>query len=156
MSRFRPAIFVLLSLAFLPAAGAQEISKPELFGKTLGAARQALEHYGAVEDTDALRRVADIGYELAVQSDFRDFPLSFYLIEMPVPNAFALPGGQIFITRGMLELPLDDDMLAGLLGHEIGHVVLEHGIKMKRRANLLNIISNVVLAGVIIGADSGS
>jgi hypothetical protein len=83
-------------------------------------------------------------------------PFTFYLVDMPEPNAFALPGGQIFLTRGMLDLPLDDDMLAGLLGHELGHVVLEHGLKMKRRARLLNILSQAVLAGVIIGADSGS
>ncbi len=132
---------------------AQEISKPELFGKSLEAARGALEHYGAADDPEALRRVADIGYELAVQSDFRDFPFSFYLIEMPVPNAFALPGGHLFVTRGMLDLGLSDDMLACLLGHEIAHVTRRHGTRMQKRATLLNVLSQALLVGVMIGVD---
>ena len=80
--------------------------------------------------------MAAIGYRLAQESKFQDFPFTFYLIDMPEPNAFALPGGQIFITKGMLDLGLNDDMLAGLLGHEIGHVVLKHGTRIQRRATL--------------------
>ena len=147
--------WILPALVFLPlAAGAQQISKPELFGKTLEAARQALEHYGAVDDPEALKRIADIGYELAVQSDFRDFPLSFYLIDMPVPNAFALPGGQIFVTRGMLDLGLSDDMLACLMGHEIAHVTERHGTRIQKRATLLNVLSQALLVGVLVGVDN--
>ena len=138
---------------FLPAAGAQQISKPELFGKSLQAARQAVEHYGAVDDPEALRRVAEIAYQVAVQSDYRDFPFSFYLIDMPVPNAFALPGGQIFVTSGMLDLGLTDDMLACLLGHEIAHVTREHGTRMRKRATLLNVLSQALLVGVMVGVD---
>ncbi len=143
----------LLATLLLPAAGAQQISKPELFGKTLEAARGALEHYGAGDDPAALRRIADIGYELAVQSDFRDFPFSFYYIDMPVPNAFALPGGQIFVTRGMLDLGLSDDMLACLMGHEIAHVTRRHGTRMQKRATLLNVLSTALLVGVVVGVD---
>ncbi len=151
--RFRavPTLGILWALLALPVT-AQEISKPELFGKTLEAARQALEHYGAVDDPEALRRVVDIGYELAVQSDFQDFPLSFYLIDMPVPNAFALPGGQIFVTRGMLDLGLSDDMLACLMGHEIAHVTQRHGTRIQKRATLLNVLSQALLVGVLVGA----
>jgi tetratricopeptide (TPR) repeat protein len=54
----------------------------------------------------------------------------------------------------MLDLGLDDDMLAGLLGHEIGHVVLNHGTRMQRRATLLNILSQTVLAGVILASSN--
>ena len=141
-------------VALLPlAAGGQQISKPELFGKSLEAARGALEHYGWMDDPEALRRVADIGYRLAAQSDFRDFPFSFYLIDMPVPNAFALPGGHIFVTRGMLDLGLTDDMLACLLGHEIAHVTRRHGTRMQKRATLLNVLSQVLLVGVMVGVD---
>lgn len=115
------------------------------------AAFQALDYYGAFEDPAELRRVVDIGYRLAQESRFQDFPFTFYLVDMPEPNAFALPGGQIFLTRGMLGLGLNDDMLAGLLGHEIGHVVLQHGTRMQRRATLLNVLSQALLVGVMIG-----
>ncbi len=147
-----PILAALLAALAIPA-GAQEISKPELFGKSLEAAHGALEHYGAMDDPEALRRVADVGYRLAVQSDFRDFPFSFYLIEMPVPNAFALPGGHLFVTRGMLDLGLTDDMLACLLGHEIAHVTHKHGTRMKKRATLLNILSQALLVGVMVGVE---
>ena len=147
---------LLTALAPSAAATGQTVEKKDLFEKTLEATAQALEHYGELDRPEELRRVTEIGYRLARESLFQEMPFTFYLVDMPEPNAFALPGGQIFLTRGMLDLPLDDDMLAGLLGHEIGHVVLEHGLKMKRRATLLNVISQAVLAGVIIGADNSS
>ncbi len=142
-----------MASALAASATAQEISRPELFGKSLEAARQALEHYGAVDDPEALRRLADVAYELAAQSDFRDFPFSFYLIDMPEPNAFALPGGQVFVTHGMLDLGLTDDMLACLLGHEIAHVTRRHGTRMQKRATLLNVLSTALLVGVMVGVD---
>ena len=152
---FRPPAWIAAALLAIlpPSGGAQEISKPELFGKTLEAAKEALEHYGSRDDSEALRRVADIGYLLAAQSDFRDFPFTFYLIDMPVPNAFALPGGQIFVTRGMLDLGLSDDMLACLLGHELAHVIHRHGTRMQKRATLLNVLSRALLVGVMVGVD---
>ena len=131
---------------------AQSVSNPELFEKSQTAAMQALAYYGPYENAEEMRRVDDIGYRIAQETRFQEFPFTFYLIDMPEPNAFALPGGQIFLTRGMLNLGLSDDMLAGLLGHEIGHVVLQHGTKMKRRATLLNVLSQALLAGVVIAA----
>lgn len=143
-----------LLLLLLPfAATAQTISNTKLFGQSLEAAYQALEQFPPLDDPAQQERVATIGYRLAAQSDFRDFPFSFYLIDMPEPNAFALPGGQIFVTRGMLDLGLDDDMLACLMGHEIAHVTERHGTRMKRRATLLNVLSQALLLGVLIGVD---
>lgn len=129
-----------------------QIAKPDLFEKSQQAAETALDLYGIWDDPEQLERVSEIGYRLAGQSSFGGAPFAFYLIDMPVPNAFALPGGQIFLTRGMIELDLSDDMLAGLLGHEIGHVVLEHGTRMQRRANVFGILSQALLIGVILGA----
>lgn len=144
-------------LAVLPllagVSEAQQISNLKLFGKSLEAAHEAYDHFGAGGEAGELERVADIGYLLAAQSDFREFPFSFYLIDMPEPNAFALPGGHVFITKGMLGLGLDDDMLACLLGHEIAHVTKRHGTRMKKRATLLNVLSQAALIGVLIGAD---
>lgn len=145
-------LFTLLAPSFAPPLAAQGISKPELYEKSLEAARQVLEHYGIPEDDSELERVADIGYLLAAQSKFEDFPFAFYLIDMPEPNAFALPGGHIFVTRGMLSLGLDDDMLACLLGHEIAHVTGRHGTRMQKRATLLNVLSQALVLGVLFGA----
>lgn len=153
-TNIRSAILLALGALVLTAPGAaQRIANPDLYEKSFEAARQALDHYGAYDDPAALRRVADIGYQLALQSGYDDVPFSFFLIDMPVPNAFALPGGHIFVTRGMLDLGLTDDMLAGLLGHEIAHVTRRHGTRLQRKATLLNILSQALLLGVLVGVE---
>jgi beta-barrel assembly-enhancing protease len=143
----------LACAVFAAPLAAQSISNPELFRKSFEAAQDALRAYGPHDDAAAALRVSSIGYRLVQESQFTKFPISFFLVAMPEPNAFALPGGQIFVTRGMLDLGLDDDALAGLLGHEIAHVVYEHGIRMERRALLLNILSQAALVGVILKSD---
>lgn len=143
---------LILSLLAAPRPGAaQTIANPDLFGKSLKVAVEASHQYGTPDDPEQLARVNRIAYELAQQSEFNKFPFTFGIVEMPVPNAFALPGGQIFITTGMLDLGLDDDMLACVIGHEIAHVTLEHYLRMQRKATLMNVLGNLLLAGVMIG-----
>lgn len=167
--RFSAALTLLSCLSSSAAARAAEtprltdphperiqIANPELFRKSLDATRQALVQYGSLDRPAELRRVAEIGYRLVGAAEITQPPINFYLVDLPEPNAFALPGGQVVVTRGMLDLGLSDDQLAALLGHEIAHVVLQHGIKMERRATLLNILSQAALVGVILSADSGS
>lgn len=150
------AVFVLALLAAAsvpPPARAETPLDLDLFGKSLEAAVEALRVYGVWENPEALHRVADIGYRVAAESGFTGFPISFYLIDMPEPNAFALPAGQIFVTRGMLSIGLTDDELAALLGHEIAHVVARHGVRMQRRATLLNVLTQALMVGVMVSAD---
>ena len=166
--RFSAALTLLCFLpSTLAARGAEppsptavaeriQIGNPELFRKSLDAARQALVQYGNLDRPGEMRRVADIGYRLVGAAGVTPPPINFYLVDLPEPNAFALPGGQVVVTRGMLDLGLSDDQLAALLGHELAHVVLQHGIKMERRATLLNLLSQAALVGVILSADSGS
>jgi Zn-dependent protease with chaperone function/tetratricopeptide (TPR) repeat protein len=142
-------VALLLALA-TPALGRAAAPAADLFGKSLDAAVEAVRVYGSWDEPKELRRVADIGYRVAQESGFRDFPISFYLIELAEPNAFALPGGQVFVTRGMLATGLGDDELAALLGHEIAHVVNRHGTRIERRATLLNILSQAALIGVML------
>jgi predicted Zn-dependent protease len=149
------AASVLLLLLVSPLEG-QTISNRDLFGKTVTAAHEALEHYGRYDEPEALARVARIGYRLAGNSGFTGFPFTFYLVDMREPNAFALPGGEVFVTRGMLDQDLSDDQLAGLLGHEIAHVVLSHGMKMEKRANVLNALGKALLVGIILASDNNS
>jgi Zn-dependent protease with chaperone function/TolA-binding protein len=152
----RRAAFGLLAAVLCggrPLSAQGGSGSPDLFKKSLEVAQQALVQYGELERPDELRRVADVGYRVVQESRFNQFPISFYLVDMPEPNAFALPGGQIFLTRGMLDLGLDDDMLACLLGHEVAHVVLQHGVRMERRATLLNVLSQAVLVGVLLTAE---
>ncbi|HYG65221.1 MAG TPA: M48 family metalloprotease [Thermoanaerobaculia bacterium] len=153
--RTRRSVAFALALALLASpwrpAAAQTIANPDLFAKSLTVAQEAVEQYGLYDNSEELARVNRIGYELAQHSEFQKFPFTFGLVDVPVPNAFALPGGQIFVTRGMLDLGLDDDMLANVLGHEIAHVTLEHYLRMKRKATLMSVLGNLLVAGILVG-----
>jgi Zn-dependent protease with chaperone function len=155
-----PTLLLLLAVAAArpgraQSSAASSIANPKLFDESLKAAAEAVKQYGAADDPDRLARVNRIGYELAQQSDFQKYPFVFGIVKMPEPNAFALPAGQIFITTGMLDLGLDDDMLANVLGHEIGHVVHEHAIHMQRKQTLMTVLGNLLVAGVALGESRG-
>jgi Zn-dependent protease with chaperone function/predicted negative regulator of RcsB-dependent stress response len=155
MTTRRILALTLVSLLALttvqPALAQGSIANPKLFDESVKAAAEAVKQYGTPDDPERLARVDRIGYELAQQADFQKFPFIFGIVNMPEPNAFALPAGQIFITTGMLDLGLDDDMLANVLGHEIGHVVHEHYLHMQRRQTLMSVLGNLLVAGVILG-----
>ncbi len=156
MNRFRRALASATALALFAASAPAAAPVPPdvaLFEKSIQAAAEALKVYGTWDNPQALRRVADLGYRVAAESGYTEFPISFYLIDMPEPNAFALPAGQVFVTRGMLALGLTDDELAALLGHEIAHVVKRHGVKMERRATLLNVLTQALVLGIMVSAD---
>ena len=151
------------------------IHNTQLFEKSARAAAAAVGQYGTtdpridgrrrnepgrdVEIEQQLRdieRVQRIGYQLALVAGFDKYPFTFGVVDMPIPNAFALPAGQIFVTRGMLDLGLTDDQLAALLGHEIAHVTEEHFLKIKRKATLLNSLATLVTVGAVAASSSSS
>ena len=136
-------------------APAPRIANPDLFSKSVRAAAEATRQYGLLEEHPDAERVAEIGYRIALASGFDQYPFSFGVVDLAIPNAFALPAGQIFITRGMLDLDLTDDQLAALLGHEVAHVTEEHFLRIKRRANLLNALAQVATIGAVVAAASG-
>ena len=152
----RSAIAIVLAwhLASATAAPGVEIADPALFEKSVAAAAEAVKQYGLLDDPDAQERINRIGYELAYHADFDSYPFTFGVVDTAIPNAFALPAGQIFVTRGMLDLGLSDDMLATLLGHEIAHVTSEHFLKQKKRATKLNLLSSILSVGLIAASAS--
>lgn len=78
--------------------------------------------------------VQDLGRKLAAVSDRRELPWEFALVNSSTPNAFALPGGKIFVTAGLFTSLGNERQLAAVLGHEIGHVCAKHNVKgMQRR-----------------------
>jgi len=84
---------------------------------------------GLVSDAALERYVRSVGERLAARSTRPEGPWQFLVVDTPEPNAFALPGGYVYVTRGLLALVNSDDELAGVLGHEIGHVTDRHGSK---------------------------
>lgn len=84
------------------------------------------QYGGEIPSPKVQRHFDEIGHRLAELSEWPELPWEFHAVDSPVINAFALPGGKIFITRGLLERLENDAQLAGVLGHEIGHVTAEH------------------------------
>ncbi len=87
------------------------------------------EQVGFLEEEKFVRYVQAIGRRLAKQSPRQDLQYRFYIVELLGPNAFALPGGYVFVSRGLLALLNSEDELANVIGHEIGHVVARHAVK---------------------------
>lgn len=100
------------------------------------AAAQAEQSIGLVENQALQNYVHRIGTTMAAQSERPALPWTFRVVDDPTPNAFALPGGYIFVTRGILGLMNSEAELAGVLGHEIGHVTARHSVTLLSRAQI--------------------
>lgn len=107
------------------------------------------EFGGAVPDANLQAYVARIGQKMAqeTEKDNPSLPWEFTLLNTDVINAFALPGGKVFFTRGLAERLTTEAQMAGVIGHEIGHVTARHG---NQRISA-QIGLNAVLAGAAIG-----
>ena len=89
---------------------------------------------GVYGDRALQQYVSDIGLRLAQLSERPNLPWHFTIVDVPAINAFALPGGYIYITRGILPFLQDEAQLAGVLGHEIGHVTARHASQQYSRS----------------------
>ena len=105
---------------------------------------------GVYEDEGLQRYVREIGDRLAQLSHRPNLPWTFAVLDHPAVNAFALPGGYIYITRGILPYLDDEAELAGVLGHEIAHVTARHAAQQSTRAGLGGI--GLAVLGVFVPA----
>lgn len=92
-----------------------------------------------VQDAEANRYINVLGDSIARLTDRADLPWTFYIVNDPSINAFAVPGGFIYVNRGLIEHTQTLSQLAGVLGHEIGHVVKRHSVKQMGQMNAANI-----------------
>ena len=106
-------------------------------------ARKVAEEYEISNNPDDIERINKIGERIVEVCDRKGITYYFYVIDKDEKNAFALPGGYIYIFKGLFDL-LEDDELAFVLAHEVGHVVSRHSMKKLQAAmgyNLLLIAS---------------
>jgi predicted Zn-dependent protease len=87
------------------------------------------QEMGLVPDEEVTRYLNVLGRRLADESPRANLDYRFYLVDMGEPNAFTLPGGHIYVSRGLLALANSEDELAGVVGHEIGHVAGRHSVQ---------------------------
>ncbi|MEZ5542283.1 MAG: M48 family metalloprotease [Pseudomonadota bacterium] len=109
----------------------------------------------AYEDPALARLVQTVGDKVAASSHRPDLIYRFTVLDTPTVNAFALPGGYIYITRGLLAYLNSEAELAAVLGHEIGHVTARHSVRQHSTATVAGILGTVVAAATgIQGADT--
>lgn len=122
-----------------PVTGERElalISEEQEIQLGTESAQQVEQSIGLVDDVELQRYVSEVGHSLAAQSERPDLPWNFAVVDDPTPNAFALPGGYIYVTRGLATLLTSEAQLAAVLGHEIGHVTARHSVSQLSRAQL--------------------
>jgi predicted Zn-dependent protease len=103
---------------------------------------------GVYNDPELQRYVETVGMRLAKQSDRPNLPWHFAVVDSPAVNAFALPGGYIYLTRGIMPFLDNESQLAGVLGHEIGHVTARHAAQQYTKATSAGV--GLALLGIFV------
>ncbi len=111
--------------------------------------KQVLAEYGVVKDDKLQAYVAEVGKRLAQQSERPQLDWHFTVLDSDEVNAFALPGGYVYVTRGIMAYMDSEADLAGVMGHEIGHVTARHGAQRATRQQAAGV---GVLAATVLGA----
>ena len=136
------SLFKSAKQAFVPATEEQEIAIGHDAAATLLGASKPITNQ-AVQDY-----VNKVGLWIALQSDRPGLPWHFAVVDSDDIDAFAAPGGFVFITRGLLRHMHNEAELAGVLGHEITHVILKHHLKELQRAARMDVAGQAAQVGL--------
>ena len=153
--RYWVCLSVLSQTIALGGAAAAASSDEDQSGAQ--AYREVEEQIGIYKGQFLANYVDAVGRRLAASLDDPPYRFRFKIVDRPEPNTFALPGGHIYVSRGILAQINSEAELAGLLAHEIGHVILEHQVQ---HASLDNMPGLLTLpgqdVGTIVGDDLGN
>jgi predicted Zn-dependent protease len=164
VKRLSAALLLAGGAVLLVRQGPAASTKPIQTVTSMSAAEKAegakahpelIKEFGGLYDGPQAAYVIQVGRRIAVQSSLSnqqsDFTIS--LLNSSVNNAFAIPGGYVYVTRQLMALMNDEAELAGVLGHEIGHVAAQHGKKRESAATRNTILG--VLGQVLVGQVAG-
>jgi predicted Zn-dependent protease len=147
------------SCAVNPVSGERELMlMSEAEEQRLGAAADAdvRRQYGVYPDRDLQAYVERVGQQLAAKSHRPGLEYHFTVLDSDEVNAFALPGGYVYVTRGIMAYLNSEAELAAVLGHEIGHVTARHGARRYSQAQALGVglgVASIFVPGM--GSDLG-
>ncbi len=113
--------------------------------------RDVLKEYAALTNPGLQAYVSEVGQRLAKQSHRPNLPWHFTVVDSPDVNAFALPGGYVYITRGLMAYLNSEAELAGVIGHEIGHVTARHGVRQQSASTAVGlgaVLGSILLPGM--------
>lgn len=111
---------------------------------------EIVRFFGLYEDAAMQKFISEKGHEMAAISHRPDLPYEFKIVDSPVVNAFAVPGGFVYFTRGIMAHFNNEAEFAGVLGHEIGHITARHSARQQSRQVLAQV---GLLAGMVISPE---
>src|ERR1700733_348895 len=118
-------------------------------------AREADRQLQILNDREATDYIDSLGRQLASNAPGEKYPYQFKIVNDTAINAFALPGGFVYVNRGAIEAADNEAQIAGVIAHEIGHVVLRHGTNQVSKAYLAK-APLAVLGGALGGNAAGA
>jgi predicted Zn-dependent protease len=142
-------VLTLAGCSTNPATGKRQIaliSEQQEVAMGREADQQVGQQLGLYPDEELQRYVNQLGQKLAAASERPDLPWSFRVVDDPMVNAFAFPGGYIYVTRGLLTHLTSEAELVSVLGHEIGHVTGRHSVEQMSKQQLAQV---GLIAGMI-------
>ena len=119
-----------------------------------GVARDLEKKYGVVNDPELQARIARIGASIAAVADRKDLSYSFKVLNSKEVNAMAVPGGFIYVFKGLTDYMPSDHEIAGILGHEVGHIVKRHTVVQIERSLAVGVLFTILFgssSSAIIG-----
>ena len=144
----------------------EDIALEKKIGKEASEELEKDKDVKLIDDPDVVNKIKEIGALLSGiaetkkipaaygKSDLADFDYQFKVIDDPVVNAFSLPGGYIYINKGLIDYVQSDDELAGVMAHEIAHVSHHHSLQhMKEDNKQMMGLAAAVLVGAVLGAN---
>jgi len=138
-------LIVFLLVSFNSFCAERDLNKEQKLGKKIS--QDIEKEYGLEEDPNKNRLVDRIGQELAKYSNLKGMNYHFGILKKEGPNAFSIPGGYIYVTSDLFDYTQSDHELAGILAHEIGHVIHNHALKQTRdntKYTLLTILGTLL------------
>ncbi len=111
--------------------------------------RMVNEHLPAITEPDTVAYIKEVGQKLATVAGRNEFNYEFTVLDSPQLNAFALPGGKIFINAGAILQAQSEAEIAGLLAHELSHAVLSHGFQLMTQGSVISNLFQVIPLGGI-------
>lgn len=169
LARHALTLLAVTALVFVSGAGADDINIPDMGSPADAILNKSQESQigraimrsirmsgQVVEDPQVNEYINEIGHRLAAQANDGNHEFTFFVVDDPRINAFALPGGYIGVHTGLIDASRNEDELAGVLAHEIAHVTQRHiarSIHASSRQSLLT--TALMLGALILGAAGG-
>jgi predicted Zn-dependent protease len=130
---------ILPTLALAALVSGCAVSTQQEVDMGAGYAQQIAKELPLVQDAELNRYINVLGDSIARIADSRNLDWQFFIVDSKDVNAFAVPGGFIYMNRGLIERATNMAQVAGVLGHEIGHVTMRHSIQQMQKSQGANI-----------------